>query len=326
MSTLYPEMVRELGTVFGNGRAMDEIRNIVKDNKADMKIRQRALTTLIEARPDDLRELCESLLDVRVLNGTALQGLSLSHDPSIAEKIARKYKRFQPEDRPRVIEVLVSRVAFANAILDVLDSKDNPIALTDMTPFHVRQLRSLGDTTLNARIAKSWGELRDSPAEKQAAIATEKQTLSPEVLAKADLAAGRALFEKTCSQCHMLYGSGAKIGPDLTGSQRSNLDYLLENILDPSAVVGKDYRMTLVQTNDGRTLSGLVVSNDGKVLVLQTQTTKETIAFSEIDQMKETNLSSMPDGLLTALSRDQVRDLIGYLMHPNQIATKATGE
>lgn len=326
MSTLYPEMVRELGTVFGNGRAMDEIRNIVKDNKADMKIRQRALTTLIEARPDDLRELCESLLDVRVLNGTALQGLSLSHDPSIAEKIARKYKRFQPEDRPRVIEVLVSRVAFANAILDVLDSKDNPIALTDITPFHVRQLRSLGDTTLNARIAKSWGELRDSPAEKQAAIATEKQMLSPEVLAKADLAAGRALFEKTCSQCHTLYGSGAKIGPDLTGSQRSNLDYLLENILDPSAVVGKDYRMTLVQTNDGRTLSGLVVSNDGKVLVLQTQTTKETIAFSEIDQMKETNLSSMPDGLLNGLSRDQVRDLIGYLMHPNQIATKATGE
>jgi putative heme-binding domain-containing protein len=225
-----------------------------------------------------------------------------------------------------VIEVLVSRVAFANAMLDVLDSKDNPIALTDITPFHVRQLRSLGDTTLNARIAKSWGELRDSPAEKQAAIATEKQTLSPEVLAKADLAAGRALFEKTCSQCHMLYGSGAKIGPDLTGSQRSNLDYLLQNILDPSAVVGKDYRMTLVQTNDGRTLSGLVVSNDGKILVLQTQTTKETIAFSEIDQMKETNLSSMPDGLLNGLSRDQVRDLIGYLMHPNQIATKATGE
>jgi putative heme-binding domain-containing protein len=145
-------------------------------------------------------------------------------------------------------------------------------------------------------------------------------------LAKADLEAGRALFEKTCSQCHSLYGSGAKIGPDLTGSQRSNLDYLLENILDPSAVVGKDYRMTLVQTNDGRTLSGLVVANDGKILVLQTQTTKETIAMSEIDQTKETTLSSMPDGLLNGLSKEQVRDLIGYLMHPNQVAMKTKGQ
>ena len=318
-SKAFPEMVRELGTVFGNGRAMDEIRNLVKDNKADMKIRQRALTTLIEARPGDLREICESLLDVRVLNGTALHGLSLLSDPSVAQNIARKYKKFQPEDRPRVIEVLVSRVAFANAMFDVLDSKDNPITLTDIAPFHVRQLRSLGDKELDARIIKSWGELRDSTEEKRASIATAKQTLHPEDLAKADLAAGRVLFNKTCSQCHTMYGTGAKIGPDLTGSQRSNLDYLLENILDPSAVVGKDYRMTLVQTNDGRTLSGLVVSNDGKVLVLQTQTTRETVAVSEIDQMKETSLSSMPDGLLTALSREQVRDLIGYLMHPNQV-------
>jgi hypothetical protein len=70
----------------------------------------------------------------------------------------------------------------------------------------------------------------------------------------------------------------------------------------------------------------LVVSNDSKILVLQTQTTKETIAISEIAQMKETSLSSMPDGLLNGLSHDQVRDLIGYLMHPNQVAMKTKGQ
>ena len=118
----------------------------------------------------------------------------------------------------------------------------------------------------------------------------------------------------------MLYGEGEKMGPDLTGSQRSSLDYLLENILDPSAVVGKDYRMSIVETVDGRTLSGLIVSNDTKRMVLQTQTDRFTLSHQDIENTTRTSQSAMPDGLLTNLSREQVRNLFGYLMHPSQVA------
>jgi putative heme-binding domain-containing protein len=117
----------------------------------------------------------------------------------------------------------------------------------------------------------------------------------------------------------MLYGQGAKIGPDITGAQRSSLDYLLENILDPSAVVGKDYRMTILETEDGRTVSGLLVSNDGKKLQIQTQTSLVVIPAENVTQMRETSLSPMPDGLLHGLTSEQVRDLIAYLMHPSQV-------
>jgi len=98
------------------------------------------------------------------------------------------------------------------------------------------------------------------------------------------------------------------------------LDYLLENILDPSAVVSKDYRMTIVRTIDGRTLSGLVVSNDGKKMEIQTQNEREILPVEEIDQIRETTLSPMPDGLLSNLTQEQIRDLIGYLMHPSQVS------
>ena len=77
--------------------------------------------------------------------------------------------------------------------------------------------------------------------------------------------------------------------------------------------------MSIVLPDDGRVLNGLVVSQNEKTLVMQTQSARETIPVDSIEQIKQTTLSPMPDGLLTTLTKDQVRDLIGYLMHPTQV-------
>ncbi|MEO1615713.1 MAG: hypothetical protein AAFV88_07700, partial [Planctomycetota bacterium] len=90
-------------------------------------------------------------------------------------------------------------------------------------------------------------------------------------------------------------------------------------ILDPSAVVGKDHRMSVVLMEDGRVFNGLVISKNDRVMEIQTQTRKETLPVDEIEQVKQTTLSPMPDGLLNNLSDDEVRDLIGYLMSPVQV-------
>lgn len=314
--------VRELDLLFGDGRAMDELRRLVMSSKISLKTRQSALRTMINARPNDLRQICESLLDQRELNATAAQGLSLYDDPAVGEKLARMYRRFHPNDRPGLIEILVSRRSFADALLDRIDADRDPIPRGDVTAFHARQILGLGDDALREKLTETWGALRDSPTERRETIAATKAKLTPDVLVDADLPAGRALFRKTCSQCHRLFGDGEKIGPDLTGAQRSSLEYLLENILDPSAVVGKDYRMTIVLMDDGRVLNGLVVSKNDKTVVLQTQSKLETLPVESIDEMKETTLSPMPDGLLTTLGEDQIRDLIGYLMHPTQVELK----
>ena len=130
---------------------------------------------------------------------------------------------------------------------------------------------------------------------------------------------GRAVFQTTCANCHRLFGAGGTIAPDLTGSGRHNLDYLLENIVDPSAVVNKDFRMSVLRMADGRMLNGLVMSQDDERVVLQTAKEKLTLMRNEIDEIKLTTLSPMPEGILQPLKPDQIRDLMAYLMSPSQV-------
>lgn len=312
--------LREMNLLFGDGRALDELREIAASSELRIQTRQSALQTLINARPKDLQSICESLLDQRELNATAAKGLALFDDPAVGRKLASMYRRFHSSDRPGVIELLVSRPSFAASLLDQMAATKNAIPKEDVTAFHARQIAGMGDSTLSKKLGEVWGILRNSPAERRAKIEKMKNELNADWLVKADLAAGRALYKKTCSQCHRLYGDGEKIGPDLTGAQRSSLDYLLENVLDPSAVVGKDYRMSVILTEDGRVLNGLIVSRNEKTLTVQTQNARENLSMESVEQIKETDLSPMPDGLLTNMSKEQVRDLFGYLMSPVQVS------
>ena len=311
-----PELIRELSTLFGDGRAMEEIRNIVLNEKAELPAREAALRTFIEARPPDLRSVCESLLEVRTLNATAVRGLALFDDPAIGTRLANDYGKFQPGERPAVIETLISRSSFANSLLDRVAAGQIPRA--GITAFHARQIRAFKDTALNQKLSAVWGELRDSPAEKAKAIADWKGKLTPAVLAKADLSQGRTLFT-LCAACHTLYGEGGKVGPDLTGSGRANIDYLLENILDPSAVVSADHRMSILSLKDGRTLSGIIAAQNDRTLTLRQLTEETTIEKATITKQELSPLSMMPDALLQALNETQVRDLLAYLMHPTQV-------
>jgi putative membrane-bound dehydrogenase-like protein len=311
------EVVRSLAVVFGDGRALDEVRKVVLDDKAKMPERRLALETLIEARPDDLRQVCERLLRVRFLNTTAVKGLALFDDPSIGEQLARNYTSFHATERPAVIETLVTRPAFAKALLDQIQAGRIPAA--DLTAIQARQIRSYGDESLTARLAEVWGELRDSPDDKRQLIERLKTELTALTLGQADPSRGRAVFQTTCANCHRLFGSGGSIGPDLTGSGRHNLHYLLENIIDPSAVVNKDFRMSVVRMADGRVLNGLVTRQDDDRVELQTAKDKLTLMRGEIDDVKLTTLSPMPEAILQPLTPDQVRDLVAYLMSPGQV-------
>jgi putative membrane-bound dehydrogenase-like protein len=319
------ELVRNLNVIFGDGRALEEVRRIALDGGSG-KIAERrlALEALIEAKPDDLREICEKLLRVRFLNMTALKGLTLFDDPEIGQQLAKNYNSFHPSERAAVLETLISRPTFAPGLLDQIAA--GKIPPTELTALHARQIRSFGDEKLTARLSEVWGELRDSPQDKQELIATLKKQLTAEHLVAADEHQGRAVFQTTCANCHRLYGAGGSIGPDLTGSGRHNLDYLLSNVVDPSAVVNKDFRMSIIRHADGRVLSGLVVSQDDQRVVLQTVKEKLTIPREEIDDVSLSTLSAMPDGILQPLKADQIRDLVAYLMSAGQVELPANFE
>ncbi len=305
--------IRELSIVFGDGRALDDVKKIALDDKADLSARESALQTLIEARSNDLRAVCMKLLDVRGLNTTAARGLALFDDPAIGKQLAKNYRKFTAG----IMDTLVSRPAFAKAMLAEMAA--GKIPRSDLSAFHVRQIRAFNDEALTKQLTEVWGELRDSSADKKQLIENLKNDLKPTVLAKANLSQGRMLFTAVCGACHMMYGQGGKIGPDLTGSGRANLDYLLENIADPSGVVSADYRMSVLTLKDGRVLSGVIAEKNERTLTLRTLVETMTVDLSEIAKQETSPLSMMPEGLLLALQPAQVRDLIAYLMHPVQV-------
>jgi putative heme-binding domain-containing protein len=138
------------------------------------------------------------------------------------------------------------------------------------------------------------------------------------------VALGRAVFAKTCQQCHTLYGAGAKIGPDLTGSNRADLDYLLTNMIDPSAVIPKDYLQTVVLTVDGLVVSGIAKAEDDKSLTIQTPTNVVVIPKDEIEDRQLSNVSMMPDDQLKQFTPLQIASLLAYLAAKEQSPILAT--
>jgi putative heme-binding domain-containing protein len=135
---------------------------------------------------------------------------------------------------------------------------------------------------------------------------------------------GRAVFAKTCGQCHTLYGVGAKIGPDLTGSNRGDVDYLLSNVVDPSAIMAKEYQPTLIITVDGRVVTGIVTKEDGKSVTVQTATEAIIVPQDEIDERELSEASMMPDDQLKQFSDHETLSLFAYLMGKSQVPMLAT--
>ena len=312
------DRVRDLNVLFGDGRAIDEVRRLALDESAPIEMRKTALKTLIESRPPDLRSVCERLVRVRFLNAVAVRGLALFDDPALGQSLAANYRMFHPSERSAAIDTLASRPVFARALLDQIAA--GKIPRQDLTAFHARQIRSLGDPALSERLSQVWGEQRDTAADRQARIATLKKWLEPTVLSEANPGQGRIVFDRICASCHTLHGYGGAIGPDLTGAGRDNIDYLLENLIDPSASVSADFRMVVVAMNDGRVLNGMVRAQTDRTLTLQTQTEALVLDRGEIESLKPSPLSLMPEGQLDTLKQEEIRDLISYLMSRTQVA------
>jgi len=293
------------------------LRSVAFDGSKELVQRQAALAALIESRPADLRQICERLLTVRFLNSTAVRGLALFDDADIGRALAKNYQKFHPLDRPAIIDSLASRATFAGPLLEEMAA--GKIPRTAVTPFQARQICSFNDPDLTKQLEEIWGQVRDSSAEKQQLIAHWKAKLSADVVAAGDKSKGRVVFNATCASCHSLYGYGDRAGLDLTGAGRNNLDYLLGNIIDPSAVVNADFRMHIVQLEDGRTLNGIIIAKSERTITLKTARESVVIDRSEIETMQESSLSLMPDGIFASLTVSQVCDLISYLMHPSQV-------
>jgi putative heme-binding domain-containing protein len=318
----HPKPTRELSALFGDGRAMDSLKAIVLNKEEDLPARRQALQSLIDARVEGLRPLCEELFKKGDLRQIAVRGLAEFPDPKIGKMLSANYRKiYQVEEKAAVIEALVTRPKWAGSLLD--EMKKGSIPRTAVTPFHARQILAMKDKNLSDQLREIWGEIRKSDKALEKKITNLQKSLTPEVRAKGNKVRGRVHFQTLCASCHLLYGQGGKLGPDLTGSGRADLGYLLENIVAPNAVVPAEYQMSIIKLKDKRVLSGVVAASTDRTVTLRTLLNEETLEKSNIAETTRLTDSMMPPGLLDALSAEQIRDLIAYLMHPQQVPLPA---
>lgn len=313
-----------LGMVFDPDTVMASLSKVVADHSAKLQHRQSGLQALITSRKPEVMQLLMHLSEEEPMRGLAIRGLAVFDQPEIATKLLKSYPQFSSSDRRDAISTLSARPAWSLALLESVKARHIPA--NDIPADVVRQLRLLNNQQLNSLIAEVWGVVRTTPAERLQHIASMKTMLSSKPKVAADLSLGRALFEKTCAQCHQLYGTGGKVGPDITGSNRANLDYLLENIYDPSSVIPKEYAATFFVTKDGRSITGIVKERNSKTVTVATANETLTLALDDIEGEKPSDTSMMPDDQMKPFSEHEIRSLFAYLMHPTQVPVLAMQE
>ncbi len=308
---------RELAVIFGDPRALESLRKSLGDTEAEPAVRREALQALVQRKDPALIPTLLKLLDDGGLREAALLGLATFEDSRIAPEILKRYSACTADEKRAAISTLAARPASALLLLDAVAAGTVP--RNDLSTFIVRQLAAFNDTRVYARVKEVWGTVRETDEQKAALIARYRARLNAKALKQARPEHGRAVFAKNCATCHQLFDAGRKLGPNLTGAQRNNLDYVLENVIDPNAVVSRDYRVTTLVTTEGRVINGVVVAENNSVLTVQTANDRITIPKAELEIRQQSRLSMMPEGLFEKLTDEQIRDLVAYLASPTQV-------
>ncbi|MCE9594300.1 MAG: DUF1080 domain-containing protein [Planctomycetes bacterium] len=318
--------VRERGlaiaVAYGDSAAFGALRGRIGDANATREAREQALDVLLGAKDKELAPVLIGLLDDEALRGRALKALATYDDPGTARAVLAHYGKLAQSEKRDALNTLSSRAAWAKELFAAIEREEVPRA--DLGAFVLQNLRNLKDPALDELVARDFGVVRDTPEAKKKRIEELKGLITGEKLEQASRARGREVFSRTCQQCHSLFGAGGKLAPDLTGSNRADLDYLLSNVVDPSAVVGKEYQATIVELKAGQILTGIVKRESADGIVLATENDVLDLAASEIETRKLTENSAMPEGLLDPLAPDEVVALVAYLGSPTQTRLLAT--
>ena len=231
----------------------------------------------------------------------------------LGKLLIEQYSKFNAAEKAEAIQTLASRPKSGWLLTQAISK--NVIPKKDIPTYVARQLRRV----VGSGFVEVWGPI-DHVAFDEKAYKKYKGLLTDKNVAEASRSHGRMIFQRTCAPCHKLYGEGGIIGPELTGSNRANLDYLLGNILDPSGEIQDDYKMVVVTTRDGRTYVGNIAKETERQLTLRI-VGQDAVAInkSDIQTREVTPVSMMPSGLLEALSDKEVTELVAYLRTTAQV-------
>ena len=167
------------------------------------------------------------------------------------------------------------------------------------------------DLTIASAVERHWGQVSGASTEQ---MKDRIQHLAAILsTGSGNPKKGKPLYMKNCGQCHVLFGEGGQVGPDLTSFQRDNINRSLTNIVNPSLEVREGFESHVVVTNDGRVITGFLADKDNQVVVLRGVDGQNVIVrLTDIEEMTAGRQSIMPEGSLKSLSDQQLRDLFAY--------------
>jgi len=326
-----PEARRDfelVATVFGDKRMADQFRKTLTNVSAKKEDRNAALENLLRMKLPDTADLLLKLAadDADQQRSEWIRGLGMVRDDRTAAFLMNLLPKLDAKEKEAAVQSLGASEAGAHQLAEALVS--GQLKREEISAFVARQMRGYDKPDITSAVEKHWGMISSGQAEdKLKEIERLTKVLNPKALSVADARNGRKIFQGTCFACHQLFGEGMKLGPDLTGSNRADVKYLLENIIDPSSLVGLDYQLHTIGKTDGQLVAGLLKEKTETALTIgMLGGSVVTVPIAEIKDHKVAATSMMPEGLIANLDPQQTKDLFAYLQSPRQVPLPVEGE
>lgn len=309
-------MADEVAQNFGNAEVAKKMMAIINNPSSTLEDKKNAIQRLSAKQNQALEKELPKLMQNPDLRLDAIKAIAAYEKYDLGMLLGKNYSDFTAEEKQEVILTMASRPIYGKILARGL--QQGSVSKKDIPAHVVLQLRAV----LGNGFVEIWGPIDDISQTLQVEFKKYQSLVTDDAIAKADLNNGRAIFQSTCSACHILHGEGGKIGPDITGSNRTNTTYLLSNILNPSGDVQEDYKLVVVTTQDGRTYSGnIIAENDRNIMLRVVGQEPINIPKSQIQSRDVSEKSMMPEGLLNNLTDEEVLDLFAYLKELEAPAT-----
>ena len=301
----------QLSATWGDAKAIAAVEKMLAETK-DEAHKLGCLRALIGGAAPSALPTAEKLLDSSPVQ-TQEQVLSLlgrMNAPQIAPAVLSRYAKFDPGLQPKALELLTTRVEWSTPLLAAINDKS--LSKDALNLNQLRRMASFKDEAFAKQFKAIYGTIREGRNPDREHVINQTRDFLKGT--PGDAERGIAVYKKVCAQCHKMYGEGAEVGPDITLSGRNNWDQLLSNVLDPSLVIGGSYQARILQTADGRVLTGLPVEETEQRVVLKVQGGKlETIPRDQIEVYKVSEISMMPEQLEKQITPQELADLFSYL-------------
>lgn len=304
-------MATEIAQKFGDSEASQNYLAMLKNDKAPISQRKMALKSMANQKRMELKNELPVLFENPKLKLEVIDAMANFDDEKMANLLITNYNQLNVFEKHQAIQTLSARPKSGWLLTQAI--KNGTVPKTDIPAYTARQLLRV----VGSGFIEVWGPIEQEQSLEKA-YAKYHRILTPSAIEEANVLKGEAVFQKACGSCHKMHNKGGNIGPELTGSNRSNLDYLLFNVLNPSGEIQEDYKLNVITTRDGRSYSGnIIAENERQITLRMVGQEAKKINKSEVQSREKMPTSLMPVGIFETLKEQEILDLVKFMKKMN---------